>query len=75
MGSQVNSNQSHSIGMMFQEIEPTVSFNWMSNLNSHWVEHILTEAKQPFLEYSPDTKLNFQKISKVLPKWVGIMKQ
>ena len=48
-----------------------IPLNWMSNLNSHtWVEQHPDRCKTtPFLEYSPDTKLNFQKISKVLPKY------
>ena len=48
-----------------------IPLNWMSNLNSHtWVEQHPDRGKTtPFLEYSPDTKLNFQKISKVLPKY------
>ena len=41
-----------------------IPLNWMSNLNSHtWVEQHPDRCKTtPFLEYSPDTKLNFQKI-------------
>ena len=41
-----------------------IPLNWMSNLNSHtWVEQHPDRGKTtPFLEYSPDTKLNFHSV-------------